>query len=44
FSLRDRGNMKYPVLLGRRTLEHLGAVDVSRTFTSKPTCSALAAQ
>ncbi|MCR3782857.1 ATP-dependent zinc protease, partial [Pseudomonas aeruginosa] len=31
FSLRDRGNMNYPVLLGRRTLEHLGAVDVSRT-------------
>ncbi|HCL3515569.1 TPA: ATP-dependent zinc protease [Pseudomonas aeruginosa] len=44
FSLRDRGNMNYPVLLGRRTLEHLGAVDVSRTFTRKPTCSALAAQ
>ncbi|MCU9522624.1 ATP-dependent zinc protease [Pseudomonas aeruginosa] len=45
FSLRDRGNMNYPVLLGRRTLEHLGAVDVvSRTFTRKPTCGALAAQ
>ncbi|WP_044874397.1 ATP-dependent zinc protease [Pseudomonas sp. LFM046] len=40
FSLRNRGKMIYPVLIGRRTLEHLGAVDVSRTFTLKPKCSA----
>ncbi|TVT81677.1 ATP-dependent zinc protease [Pseudomonas sp. H3(2019)] len=38
FSLRDRGNMNYPVLIGRRTLEGLGAVDVSRTFTQEPEC------
>ncbi|SDT18704.1 retropepsin-like aspartic peptidase RloA3 [Pseudomonas oryzae] len=38
FSLNDRGDMLYPVLIGRRTLEHLGAVDVSRTFTHKPSC------
>lgn len=40
FSLKNRGKMNYPVLIGRRTLEHLGAVDVSRTFTTKPTCKA----
>lgn len=38
FSLNDRGKMLYPVLIGRRTLEHLGAVDVSRTFTQEPKC------
>ncbi|MGC3725347.1 RimK/LysX family protein [Enterococcus faecalis] len=36
--MRDRGNMNYPVLIGRRTLEALGAVDVSRTFTQEPGC------
>ena len=40
FSLRDRSNMHYPVLLGRRTLDELGMVDTSRTFTTKPACSA----
>lgn len=39
FSLRNRGKMLYPVLIGRRTLGHLGMVDVSRTFTLKPNCS-----
>ncbi|UCP00677.1 ATP-dependent zinc protease [Metapseudomonas lalkuanensis] len=39
FSLRNRGKMLYPVLIGRRTLEHLGAVDVSRTFTTEPRCA-----
>lgn len=39
FSLKDRGDMLYPVLIGRRTLEHLGAVDVSRTFTQEPSCN-----
>lgn len=38
FSLKDRGKMLYPVLIGRRTLEHLGAVDASRTFTVEPAC------
>ncbi|MCF7203068.1 ATP-dependent zinc protease [Pseudomonas sp. JM10B5a] len=38
FSLKNRGKMLYPVLIGRRTLEHLGAVDVSRTFTTEPKC------
>lgn len=44
FSLNDRGDMLYPVLIGRRTLEHLGAVDVSRTFTHKPSCAGGKAQ
>lgn len=39
FSLKNRGKMLYPVLIGRRTLEHLGAVDASRTFTMEPKCS-----
>ena len=32
FSLRDRSDMTYPVLLGRRTIEHIGLIDVSSTF------------
>ncbi|HDZ57420.1 MAG TPA: ATP-dependent zinc protease [Pseudomonas xinjiangensis] len=32
FSLRDRGDMTYPVLIGRRTIEHVGLIDVSQTF------------
>ncbi|GGX85137.1 ATP-dependent Zn protease [Litchfieldella qijiaojingensis] len=38
FSLRNRGNMLYPMLLGRRTIEHLGLLDVTRTFQHKPEC------
>lgn len=38
FSLRDRQTLDYPVLLGRRSLEHLGAVDASKTQTVAPTC------
>jgi hypothetical protein len=38
FSLKNRGKMLYPVLIGRRTLEHLAVVDVSRTFTQEPKC------
>lgn len=37
-TLRDRSNMNYPVLLGRRTLQHLGALDVTQTFTQRPSC------
>ncbi|GMQ52946.1 ATP-dependent zinc protease [Halopseudomonas aestusnigri] len=39
FSLRDRSNMHYPVLLGRRILDRLGNVDSSRTFTTAPDCT-----
>lgn len=38
FSLRDRSNMHYPVLLGRRTLDNLGNVDSNLTYTAKPDC------
>lgn len=44
FTLNNRSKMNYPVLIGRRTLEHLGAVDVAQTFTHKPTCSKPAAK
>lgn len=38
FSLEDRSDMIYPVLLGRRTIQHLGVVDVSRTFVTEARC------
>lgn len=38
FSLNDRDDMVYPVLIGRRTIADLGAVDVERTFTTEPEC------
>jgi len=38
FSLRDRGDMTYPVLIGRRTIEHIGLIDVSRTFMLSLDC------
>ncbi len=38
FTLRDRSDMIYPVLLGRRLLADLGPVDASRTFTVQPNC------
>lgn len=39
FSLNDRDDMNYPVLIGRRTLEKVGPVDSSKTFTIKPSCA-----
>ena len=38
FSLRDREKMLYPLLLGRRTIGHLGLLDVTRTFLVEPEC------
>jgi len=38
FSLNDRDKMNYPVLIGRRTLEKVGLVDASKTFTTEPRC------
>lgn len=38
FALRDRDNMNYPALLGRRTIQHLGLLDVTSTFLVKPRC------
>lgn len=40
FTLRDRGDMKYPLLIGRRTIEHLGLIDVKQQFTVEPKCPA----
>ncbi|MEE3319971.1 MAG: ATP-dependent zinc protease [Pseudomonadota bacterium] len=39
FTLNDRSDMNYPVLLGRRTLSHLGYLDVTETFLHNPTCT-----
>ena len=38
FTLRDRENMTYPVLLGRRTMKELGLLDVTATYLNKPAC------
>ena len=38
FSLRDREEMLYPLLLGRRTISHLGLLDVRSTFQQEPAC------
>lgn len=38
FGLNDRSDMLYPVLIGRRTIQHLGVVDVTNTFMHKPNC------
>ncbi|XKE46537.1 RimK/LysX family protein [Halomonas organivorans] len=38
FSLEDRDDLIYPVLLGRRTLQDLGELDVTRTFLHEPRC------
>lgn len=38
FSLRDRGEMFYPLLLGRRSIGHLGLLDVRDTFRTEPNC------
>ncbi len=38
FSLEDRDDMLYPVLLGRRTIQSLGQLDVTETFMHEPRC------
>lgn len=38
FGLEDRSALNYPVLLGRRTIQHLGLLDVTRTFLNDPDC------
>lgn len=38
FSLEDRDDMIYPVLLGRRTIQMLGNIDVTKTFVSELEC------
>lgn len=38
FGLRDREEMHYPLLLGRRSIGHLGLLDVRETFLNEPDC------
>ncbi|WP_275289057.1 ATP-dependent zinc protease family protein [Halomonas elongata] len=38
FSLEDRDDLTYPVLLGRRTIQELGLLDVTRTFVHDLEC------
>ncbi len=40
FSLIDRSEFQYPVLLGRSALEGVAVVDPALTFTAEPTCRA----
>lgn len=44
FSLRDRSSMTYPVLIGRRTIAHIGLIDVSSTFMLPLDCPETAEQ
>lgn len=37
-SLEDREGFNYPLLLGRRTIQHLGTLNVTQTFAHKPGC------
>lgn len=39
FSLSDRSDKIYGLLIGRRTMEHMGLLDVTKTFTRQPRCS-----
>lgn len=38
FSLSDRSDKIYGLLIGRRTIEHLGLLDVTKTFSLQPAC------
>lgn len=38
-SLENRDEFNYPLLLGRRTIQHLGLLDVTRTFLQEPGCN-----
>lgn len=38
FSLSDRSDKIYGLLIGRRTMEHIGLLDVGETFTMQPSC------
>jgi len=38
-SLNDRDRINHPGRIGRRTLEKVGLVDSSKTFTIEPSCS-----
>ena len=37
-SLSNRSDKNYGLLIGRRTLEHIGLLDVQKTFTLEPRC------
>lgn len=39
FTLRDRGEMKYPLLIGRRTIAHLGLIDVTQQYLLPIKCA-----
>lgn len=39
FTLRDRGNMQYPVLLGQKTLRQLGLIDVNQKYLLPARCT-----
>lgn len=38
FSLSNRSDKIYGLLIGRRTMEHIGLLDVKETFTVQPNC------
>lgn len=38
FTLSDRSDKNYGLLIGRRTIKHIGLLDVNKTFTMVPRC------
>lgn len=38
-SLEDRDKFTYPFLIGRRAIQHMGLIDVTRTFLHQPGCT-----
>ncbi len=38
FGLENRDDLTYPLLIGRRTIQHLGTIDVTKTFLKEPVC------
>lgn len=41
FTLDDRSNMRYPMIIGQHMIAKLGLVDASKTFTVEPHCTAI---
>ncbi|CAH9019738.1 ATP-dependent zinc protease [Candidatus Nitrosacidococcus sp. I8] len=40
FTLNDRSHMIYPILIGRKSIEHMGLIDVSHIYTmQQPQCN-----
>lgn len=41
FTLNDRTDMNYGLLIGRRSMKHIGLLDVNQTFILPPSCPSM---